>query len=93
VVGGTLCFMATETEMLLYHLPEVEGSSVRRVTKCPFTSPLQDLLSDSSFIHALTESGIETYSSRGLAESLKDIEGFSALNNVRTLQIKDIKME
>lgn len=76
--------MATQTDVLVYHLPEVDGESkcVRRVTRCPFTGLLQHLRFDSAFIHALTETGIETYSSRGLAEALRDVEGFTPLNNV-----------
>ena len=80
--GGTSCLVSTSKEAFLYHLPELKGSFVARVSSYAFTAPLTQFNFDSLFLHALTETGLETYSSRSLYHALKDTEGFEVYSNV-----------
>jgi hypothetical protein len=81
-LGGISFLIATPKEGFLYHLPLKRGSAAIRVTTYPLTAPLLSFTFDSLFFHALTETGLESYTSRCLYYALKDTEGFKTLKNV-----------
>ena len=77
---------ATCKEAFLYHLPTKRSSFVIRQTIYSFTSTMITCSSDSSLFHALTTSGLETFTSRYLYNALKDTSGpFDAYVNVRDI--------
>lgn len=81
-LGGISCVVGTSKEAILYFLPTNLNSYVTRVVSYHFTAPLISFAFDSLSLHALTESGLETYTFRGLWHAIKDKEGISKFHNV-----------
>ena len=66
-------------EGYLYHLPghtraPGRGLGVQQVAAYPFTSPVQDLVLEPSLLHALTETGLETYTLRSGYHTVREAE-------------------
>ncbi|CAG7719171.1 unnamed protein product [Allacma fusca] len=80
-LGGVSCVLGTSSQAFVYHLPVRRDATVTRVVTYPLTAPLVSFAFDSMFFHALTETGLETYTSRSLYYPLKDFEGFQRYKN------------
>lgn len=74
--------VCTKKEGYLYHLPTKQNCSVVRVASYPFTAPLITFAFDSIIFHALTESGLESYTCRSLYYATKDHEGIKPFLSV-----------
>lgn len=81
-LGGVACIIGLSKEAMLYHLSTKEKRQPVRIATYTFTAPLVTFTFDSLFFHALTESGLETYTSRSLYYALQDHEGFERFRNV-----------
>lgn len=81
-LGGVACVIGMSKEALVYHLSIRELCRPVRITNYSFTAPLVSFSFDSIFFHALTESGLETYTSRSICYALQDQEGFETFRNV-----------
>ena len=71
------------SQAFVYHIPAKLDCNVVRVVTYPLTAPLVYFAFDTLFFHALTETGLETYTSRSLYYPLKEFEGFQRHKNVR----------
>ncbi len=81
-LGGVACAVGLTKEAMMFHLPTKEKRHPVRIASYNFTAPLVTFTFDSLFFHALTESGLETYTSRSLYYALEDHEGFDHYRNV-----------
>ncbi|CAL8096235.1 unnamed protein product [Orchesella dallaii] len=85
-LGGVTLIVGLPKEAMMYHLPTKQGCHPVRIANYAFTAPLVTFTFDSLFFHALTESGLETYTSRSLYYSLQDYEGFERYKNACPLK-------
>jgi hypothetical protein len=74
--------ICTLKEGYLYHLPIKPNGQIIRTASYPFTAPLISFGFDSIFVHALTETGLESYTSRSLFYASKDVNGITQFVNV-----------
>ncbi|KAL3270567.1 hypothetical protein HHI36_021104 [Cryptolaemus montrouzieri] len=66
-LGGVSCMIATQQEGYLFHfdeLGELSTSSDNCIAVYPFTAPIFQLVMEDYFLHALTETGLESYTLR-----------------------------
>lgn len=78
--------MASVHEGYLYHLPghlrrPGKGVGVARIATYPFTSPALDLVLEPSVLHALTETGLETYTLRAGYHTVREAEQVDGRTN------------
>ncbi|ODN05909.1 Hermansky-Pudlak syndrome 3 protein, partial [Orchesella cincta] len=85
-LGGVTLIVGLTKEAMMYHLPTKDGCHPIRIANYAFTAPLVTFTFDSLFFHALTESGLETYTGRSLYYSLQDYEGFERYKNACPLK-------
>lgn len=76
--------VATCKEAFLYHIPTKPNSFVVRESIYSFTSTMTSFVFDNVFLHVLTSTGVETFTSRHLYNALKDAEEFETFVNVGT---------
>jgi len=73
-------------EGYLYHIPghirkPGKGVGVQRIATYPFTSPILDLVLEPSLLHALTETGLETYTLRSGYHTVREAEAVDNKHN------------
>lgn len=73
-------------EGYLYHIPghirkPGKGVGVQRIATYPFTSPILDLVLEPSLLHALTETGLETYTLRSGYHTVREAESVDSKSN------------
>ena len=78
--------VASVHEGYLYHIPghlrrPGRGVGVQRIATYPFTSPVQDLVLEPSLLHALTETGLETYTLRAGYHTVREAEAVDGRTN------------
>ena len=79
-------FAASVHEGYLFHLPghlrrPGKGVGVARIATYPFTSPVLDLVMEPSVLHALTETGLETYTLRAGYHTVREAEQIDGKTN------------
>jgi len=77
---------ASVHEGYLFHLPghlrrPGKGVGVARIATYPFTSPVLDLVLEPSVLHALTETGLETYTLRAGYHTVREAEQVDGKTN------------
>merc|ERR1719209_1832330 len=79
---------ASVHEGYLFHLPghlrrpgKGKGVGVARIATYPFTSPVIDLALEPSVLHALTETGLETYTLRAGYHTVREAEQVDGRTN------------
>ncbi|XP_044260158.1 Hermansky-Pudlak syndrome 3 protein homolog [Tribolium madens] len=63
-LNSVVCMVATQQEGYLHYFCENEVESDHCVAVYPFTAPVQRLVMEDYFLHALTETGLESYTLR-----------------------------
>ncbi|XP_064214386.1 BLOC-2 complex member HPS3 isoform X2 [Tribolium castaneum] len=63
-LSSVVCMVATQQEGYLHYFCENEVESDHCVAVYPFTAPVQRLVMEDYFLHALTETGLESYTLR-----------------------------
>ncbi|XP_034238790.1 Hermansky-Pudlak syndrome 3 protein homolog [Thrips palmi] len=74
---GVACLVATQQEGYLYHFP-MDGSAPAAhpcVAVYPFTAPVSRVVLEPLALHALTDTGLETYTLRSAHRSLAALQG------------------
>uniref|UniRef100_A0A0K2UWL5 Uncharacterized protein n=1 Tax=Lepeophtheirus salmonis TaxID=72036 RepID=A0A0K2UWL5_LEPSM len=81
LMSFTVCFTSFN-EGYLYHVPghlrkRGRGCGVQRIATYPFTAPVRKIALEPSLLHALTETGLETYTLRSGYYTVMEAENIS----------------
>lgn len=88
-MNSIVCMIATQQEGYLYQFCDLESDL--NVDKCisvyPFTAPVYKLVMEDYFLHAITETGLETYTMRLGHQLCRSLDVIDNINLVSLLEI------
>lgn len=82
--NSLVCMIATQQEGYMYHFDDAETSSEKDncVAIYPFTAPVHKLVMEDYFLHALTETGLESYTLRFGHQMCRNFQVIDGVNVV-----------